>query len=553
VSTVTDLTATHRGGQTFLVGTKNAGATGATLWSIRRSSSPITSSSDGTEIGVLNANSYRWLYDDSAKHNLTAGLIITDGGSPLASTKILAVITTYLGENGTWYYGAFPSDDPDAVTAGNTTSVAETYQATPGAIRISGPTTVGIHSVRHYKAWEDIRTWVTSEQGYYGHIFQTAEPQSGISAPFPLTQQLHSAGATQYFEPASGTSLDAYSGVVIQPADMDWSGFTEPYTGGAMAISRWFGRYSTSAGFYKSYTEDRVVRYTKMVRDNLTGDGHDFQVDFTRVYATGASNGSGAMHLISHYPDVFAAGATQVGWLDNVSFGNSPDADTKRVNSLEGLTLTNYLDMAYYAANSALRPIIYAFGSHDGTIPPNSYTPDLALFETYRQPFHAEWKDADHEGFSPMTANQWNHHIDGSGYLRFKLNEPYPAFGNASTSTTIPTFPGNFAGQRNGTLDWQSLLHPITGGAAIVDTVLTFGVSLISSSEATGVTTAIRNAQNFRPPVGSTLTWSTDEGQSGSGAVAADGTPYISGMRIPVSAMRLTVSYNTPRVAWLKN
>jgi hypothetical protein len=86
-----------------------------------------------------------------------------------------------------------------------------------------------------------------------------------------------------------------------------------------------------------------------------TGDGFDFQIDSTRVYAYGLSLGSAAP--VSHYPDIFAAGATSVGWLDNASYEfrhveacNSEWADAHE------------LDMVL-RGHERHPPMIYTFGS----------------------------------------------------------------------------------------------------------------------------------------------------------------------------------------------
>lgn len=555
MATVTSLSAVHRQGQTFLTGTKNVGSNGSTTYAIRRSASPITSSSDGTLVATLDANSYRLLHDDSSitdGQNLTSGLIVTDDGSHLASTQIFVCITTGVGETGTWYYAAFSSDDPTTVSAGvNTTSVAETYQEINGAIHLNS-SVVGSNTVHRYMLWENISTWVTADYGYYGHRFNVMVPTSG-SGPWPLILNLH-ASQTGYNEPQAG--FNGPTSVAINPTEIDMTGGTNPYTGTGLGTSKWQVRFNTAADMWKSVTEDRLIRITKMVRDNLTGDGRNFSVNSNRVYVYGASQGSAAMHVVSHYPDVFAAGAAVVGWLDNPSWGYGGQwlsFASKKVNSSGGLTLTNYLDMAYYANAGTLRPIIHMFGGTDASIAPTSYTADLALFESTRQPFFAEWKAGGHEtGFPPSYA-QWDPNApNGAGYLRFQLNEAYPAFGNASTSTTIPTFPSATNGQRNGTIDWHSAQRSITGGSAISDSASSFAISLISSSAATGVTCTIHNAQSFRPGSGSVLTWSTSNGQSGSGTRNSDGSVTLTGLSIPTSAMRLTVTASSPHVGWLR-
>lgn len=547
VATVTSLTAVHRGGQTFLTGTKNAGSSGSTTYAIRRSASTITSSSDGTLIATLDANSYRLLDDDSAitdGQNLTSGLIVTDDGAHLGSTKIFVVVTTGLAETGTWHYAAFTSDDPTTVAAGvNTTSVAETYQAVPGAIHLNS-SVVGSYTVHRYMLWENLTNWVTGDFGYYGHRFNVMVPTSG-SGPWPLILYLHAA-QTAYHEPQAG--WNGPQAVAIYPVELDYTGGTNPYTGTGLGTSKWQVRFHTSADLWKTCTEDRLIRITKMVRDNLTGDSVNFNINSNRLYVYGASQGSGAMHVASHYPDLFAAAGSSIGWLDNASWGFGGDWSTyasKKVNSSGGLTLTNHLDIAYYAQTIVLPPMIYMFSAADTTISPAHYTTDLPLFETYHQGYFAEWRNTDHQEFDPGSYTQWSPN-NGGGYLRFYLNEGYPAFGAASTSTTVPTFPGAFAGQRNGTIDWQGGGHTISGGSALSDTSGAFAISLISSSSATGVTCTIQNAQSFLPSAAATVTWSTSNGQSGSATRNADSSVTIASLTIPTSAMRLTFTSTEP-------
>lgn len=547
VATVTGLTAVHRGGQTFLTGTKNSGSTGSTTYGIRRSASAFTSSADGTLLITLTANSYRLLHNDDPGtltngENLTSGFVVTDDGSHLASTQILAVITTHSGETGTWHYAAFSSDDPTTVAAGvNTTSVAETYQAVPGAIHL-GSTVVGGYTCHRYYAWEDLRTWVHSEWGYYGHRFNVMKPTSGSN--FAILLLLHGGGTSGYWESERG---GFHGAVTIRPTSLDFGSTTDPYTGGAHPAPWWLFQFDTAADLYKTSSMDQVVRYTQMVRDNLTGDGVDYQVNANRVYIEGASGGSSGIHIAAHHPEVFTAATAGLPWVDNTTAGGGSvfDNPTKKVNAIGGDALGDYFDLAYQAARVALPPLMHLIGAVDATITPAPYTNALAVFETYHQPYFAEWKNVGHDGGFGASYAQWDSNSAG-GYLRFLKNEAYPAFGLASTSTTIPTFPNASAGHRNGTLDWYGGGHTISGGSAIAETSTTFAISLISSSASTGTTVTIRNQQTFLPTSGATITYSTSNGQSGSATRNSDGSVTLTNLTIPTSAMRLTLTATEP-------
>lgn len=550
VATVTGLTATHRRGQTFLTGTKNSGSSGSTTYAIRRSASAITSSSDGTLIATLDANSYRLLYDDNPAisfgegQNLTTGLIVTDNGSHLASTKIFMVVTTGAAETGTWNYAAFSSDDPTTVSAGvNTASVAETYQAVPGGILLNS-SVVGSYTVYRMMFWEDYSTWIHGSWGYYGHRVNVAVPTSGSN--FAILLYLHGAPSGGYQEPTAGGF--AITAVAIRPVENDWSSTTDPYTGGSHASPQWMFQFDTPNDVWKTSSITRLNRYVQAVRDNLTGTGVDFLVNPQRVYVSGGSMGSAGMHIAGHYPTIYTAANVQIPWIDNTASGSGAffPNPTKKVNSASGETLANYTDMAYQASQVALPPIIHTFGAVDPTLSPAHYDEAIAAFETYHQPYYAEWFNDGHAAHDP-SVSQWDANTGaGYGYLRYLLNEAYPAFGTASTSDTVPSFPNASAGKRNSTLDWHSSLHSISGGSAITDTAGTFAISLISSTQSTGTTVTIRNQQTFLPSAVATVTWTATGGQSGSATRNSDGSVTVTGLTINTTATRLSLASSEP-------
>jgi hypothetical protein len=138
--------------------------------------------------------------------------------------------------------------------------------------------------------------------------------------------------------------------------------------------------------------------------------------------------------------------------------------------------------------------------------------------------------------------------------FRFKRGESYPVATGASSNDSPGTSGALTAqGQINSYIDWHSELRSITGGSAIADTSTTYGISLVSvatgfRSVASAFTAniTIRNAQNFTPSPGQTVTWSASGGGSGTVSANADGTVTIPSLTIPTTATRLSLSIATP-------
>jgi hypothetical protein len=396
--------------------------------------------------------------------------------------------------------------------------------------------------VRHYYAWEDYSTWRHTEWGYYGHSFVVMVPTGG-SAPLDLTVYLHSAGCG-FEEPLISPSSWPATTVVLAPRDLCFTGSTDPYTGTSYGHSKWSGRLNSATGVYMPITEDRVARYTKLLRDNATGDGYNFSVDGNRLYLTGASLGGNTMHIAAHHGELFAAAEAAIGMVNDNAWNAEPNNNTVPGAAVGGPTIAQYRDLAYQAAQQPLIPIIHTPNQNDGTVNPAAYPAVLAILEAYHQPYAAQWRNLNHGQFSMETDYpQWN-------MRRFKKNEAYPAFGNAGTSNKPESVAAWGAGstdpngQRNGTLDWSSELHPI--GDPIEDTVNTFRITVKSVSVDTSADVTIRNAQQFRPEAGQRVDW-RNESQAGqvlqSGSAIADGQGLVTvRLQIIAAGNRLTLS-----------
>lgn len=558
MATTTSLSGTHRGGQTFVTFTKNSGSSAGTTYKVWRKATQITSLAGLTEIATLDADSWHLLYDDASvpAPQLSSGFIISDLGTPLASTQGLLVWTTAV--TGNWYYAVTNSDDPTTITVGTnslTSPVAETYQAVPGAVRI-GTVTTGTATHYKYYAWEDYASWKTTQWGYYGFRFNASLPFSGSN--FPLVLELHAAGPG-YAEPAeTGGNPNA---VVISPRDLSFTGHSDPYATANPAYphSLWFGRYDSVSDRIYAITETRVVRYALLVRDNATGDGVNYHIDAQRLVVEGSSLGSGAMHVASHYPGLFAAAAVAIGYCDADGYtggGGLPVGQSSATviagSPGNGLTWGHWGSITWLAENGyPIPPTTHMFNKDDGTVTPVNYPAALTALEAASLPFAAQWglppggpyghsaQNIDTGAATLFSGHRWD-------IARFLLNESYPAFGTSSNSDAVGTAPltssdPTFFGNRNVYLDWQSSLHTFAGGLAISESSTTYAISLKSTSgTATGVTVTIRNAQSFLPSVGATITWSTDNGQSGSATRNSNGTVTVTGLSIPTSAIRLT-------------
>jgi hypothetical protein len=575
MAAITSLAAVYRGGQTFVTGTKHAGATSGSTYKIYRSTSAITSGNIGsaTLLATVDANSWQYLYNDSgypdAAQRLSGGFYVPGsagesvdaiGSVRLTSTQFLFVHTPAVSQ--TAFYAVVNSDDLTTVTSGVNSlasGVAETARSYNdlGGVLIKSPGTNATSNGTEYLYffWEDYASWDTANWGYYGHHVAVLKPLTGTS--LPLFLGLHAAGFG-YVQNGGSSSSDPY-GVSVNPRDNGFTGLSapdnDPYATNAPTYghSGHWGRYSPSLDQVVPCTENRYIRYCTYVRDNPT-----FSIDSTRMYVDGSSLGSGAMHCAAHNPTFFAAGNCSIGWFDSTAYsGSNPGTTTgKTVYGLGSITWENWQNQKWMADNGyPMPPIVYTFNKDDGTVAPYPYMAGLPALESAKACYAARWRDGNHGAFYiDGTFPFFGVSADGWNIARFRSDESYPAFGNSTNSDAIGTItnphnatgdPGN-AGQRNRNLDWHSSRHGITGGSAISDAAGGYSISLISLSGAATCDVTIRNTQAFRPASGARITYATSDGQSGAATRNSDGSVTVTGLLVPTTAIRLAL---TTRVA----
>lgn len=514
-------TPAHRRGQTWITWTEVSGP--SVTYDVYKSTTQITSLSGLSPINPpssLDQDSGRLKYVDDVD-DLDTGFVITDNGSHLASNKGLAVSTT--ATTGCYYYAVVNSGDQSVTVGVNSLSscVSETRQDVTGAVLLSKTINAegSGQTVWKYFAWDDITQWHPGSQGYYGVRFSVAGPDTLTTGPLDVI--LHASGNTGYSSLVASLTRNANeTNVHLMTADFNFSGLTDPYCNCAYGEGHHWGRYDSGTGFFHPYLEDRIVRFAKMVRDNLTGDGQDFKIDGNRVYVLGASLGSASGHVLSRHGDVFAAGLMMIGYVDDPAHPNFDPTDSIPLYGGGGITVFDSEDLAQNAAVRELRPLMHYFGGDDGTVTPQHYDEAMSAFETYHQPYAAEWEPVGHN--QDDIATDYPHWT----FKRFKKNEAYPAFSGAANSTTLPSFPVGTPGQRNAFLDWDSALHDIGGGTAgnMLDKSYRFEVALKSTSGSdTTATTTMRNFQEFLPPVGTQVQWLNFNNYDGSGSLIASG------------------------------
>lgn len=571
-ATVTSLTVTHRQGQSFVTFTKNAGATPSTTYQVRRGTSQITTSSTGTLVATLNADSWHYLFDDSAAATVLAnGFVISDLGTPLASTQGLLVWTTQT--TGCFYYGVFTSDDSTTVSAGNNTTTnctTETYAAVPGVVLIEDWVQAGGGSnrMRKYFAWERYDTWGHGSWGYYGNKFClaqsiTAYPVVG-GTTYPLTLDINQANGFGVSQECglSGQTGDVVNsrGFYVSPIDMNPSTSPAAYANfpdNTGAFWMGFPSVASPTTLQTNSSAIRVVRYMKAIAADSA-----LQIDNTRWYITGASRGGVGMHLAYDAVNagLFAAVNTSSGIPDYRRFSGCSGSVSPTVGVPWWTTSDLRLDTDNQKAwgewanvavsvtqARSLPPVMYWWATND-THPTCIFTAAVDNSETAKQAVFGQWV---------LNGGHSGGNISGTDNLlyafRFKSNEAYPAFTSVANNDDDSNMTAS--GQHNLKVDWDSYLHDLGGGsgADLYDHSWQFQMSFKSTTgSTTTATVTLRNLQNFTPIPGTSVGYYNVAGlagvagvdatlQSGFVTVSADGSITIASLSVTSAGNRLTV------------
>lgn len=196
-----------------------------------------------------------------------------------------------------------------------------------------------------------------------------------------------------------------------------------------------------------------------------------------------------------------------------------------------------------------LPPIITFFGFKDSKdFGPQGNAPFIQQMQASRQGIWSRWQDVGHS-VPPAFDTPYTNALPG-GLTRFKRHEAFPVFLNATSDDN--------AGQRgtenvvsNGTvnmrLDWASSLHPMgLKDEALVDEEGKFAMTFRAEADC-ATDLSFRRLQWFKPVVGSRLTFSNIESETGRELqkgpiqVASDGGFIISGVKMRKAGNRVTI------------
>lgn len=465
---VSDLKAVARDGQVFLTW-KEAETPSGTTFNVYVSSEPIGDVATARRIGHhLERHSARDWWEDptSFRKNASAaepiGFRIQDDGQRLDPRDGLFVHTVPGDAKGKRFFAVTSSDpsgheDPSLMAGANTLSHGIT--AEPGAIRPiwqreGQPPAPGAGKGKPLWLNLHAKGGVIAEMEYLVFGDATMGWREGLPCKFSVRLEEDT--------------------VVVRPTDRAWINrpHREASDGGTPAIwTFWYGynshiydRNLMASGVPTNYTECRNLWILNWVREQ-------YEPDVNRWYCSGGSmGGCGTISFGLRHPELFAACHARVPIVSYTELGTRsavrlepscwtgpipPDLKTN-----EGVSLLDRMNgTKFVAETSADLPFVFLInGRQDGSIPWQNNPPFYRALSQARQGFSAYWDDGAHSTSgknAPGDVSGWVQR-----FLRFRLNESYPAFSNTSSDRN----PGNGApddgdliGWINRGLDWKEI------------------------------------------------------------------------------------------------
>lgn len=549
--TVTQLSAVHRSGQTFLTWREVNNSTG---YHVYRHTSPITENNLNSaerltsRWGALDTETSRNRY---AREGVPQNYVITNSGSPLSDQTGLFVHTSQ--NNGSYYYAVtsiINGREVVAMSSGNNSlsgSVSET---------INTPAPVLAYSVnngrgRVYTHYMDYANWNPTLSGY-AYNYAVALPAGyDPSRSYPLMVELH-AYSTDY----RVVSESEYGWQVIQllPSDPGSNGSIHSWWYGYSADNNYNVNRIPNSGIITNFTEQRLMKAIDEVVANS-----EFNVDQNRIHLWGHSMGaSGALAVGSRYGNRIAG-----------IYASQPMTNYK--------TSTLFQDefeqlWGYQTSNLPVRnsgPYSGAIQRYDGTAAWDWMNHQQQLLQrggddmSYLMVDHGkadtviDWAtqgepmaralNQSKVGFSSFTVAGAGHNWMGFGSVvgslfglpndawRYPLSLSFPAISNASGSGSLFPNRGN-DDQYNLNIEWAT---PHTAFApSIVDQSRLYQITLRSLANNQSADITPRNTQSFSPNPGDFCQWVATDNNSGStinsGGLSVDSSGLATATGVPI-------------------
>ena len=260
---------------------------------------------------------------------------------------------------------------------------------------------------------------------------------------------------------------------------------------------------------WDNYTERYILHIIKWAQEYLGAD-------VNRTYITGGSmGGTGTVQMVTHYPEVFAAGRALVPIyaFNNKLFGNKGRGTAWRMTCSigpfnaknpavmpDGRNLIEYTDGAKNINRPAIDmpPLMATNGRQDNSIPWVNNPDFYRAANEGRQMFQVYWNNGNH-GMSRHCPKDF---ISEKQMLRYRLNESFPAFSNSSDNKDYGN--GNFkvgdlTGWINRGFDWK-VVSDTADRYEIAISVKHKDIKYPVTSDVT-----IRRRQQFKPAKGTTV------------------------------------------------
>ncbi len=517
----------HRSGQSFVTWQEDSGVT-SEGYHVYRSTSPITTAN----IGQAQKLTAKWgaLDDNTSHHALTgvgapANFVIQDLGLPLSDNQGLFVYTLPAGGAGNAYYAVtevVSGVENQTLTAGSnslSSPVLDTV-APPQPVLVS---TINDGHGRVYTQYMDYNNWNPTFQGY-AYNYSVALPTNyDSSVAWPLRLMPHAYGERYRLE-----SFSDFNWPVIEvfPDDAGaQSGFVNSWWYGFAADHnyRTDGPIPTS-GSVENFTEQRLLQMIDQVKAN-------FNVDPQAIHIQGNSMGaSGALSLGMRYGDVFAwifasepmtnyganplfqggfeeVWGTQAAHLPIVSRGPYASRLTK-YNGTDVYEWMNHQQMLSVMRSEPMAMLMVGHGKVDDVIDWQTQgLPIVAALNNARVAFTAENRhNWDHNwmGFDSMNEAMFGvPNVERTDWI-FRKDSSLIAFSDASGSGPLVSAPTG-TDYYNLALDWSVPWNNF--GAAIVDSVNQYAVTLRSRAGIQTASVTPQRTSAFKVAPGTTVDW----------------------------------------------
>lgn len=570
---VSELTATHRNGQTFLTWPEQDPAA---RYHIYRHSAPI----DENSITSATRLTEKWgslgpatSLNTHGTVNVPANFVIEDLGRPLNNNTGLFVYTTPADQQGDYFYAVTTvvngSESASVVAGINSlsTSINE-RNSTPQPILVESANS---GKSRIYQQYMDYANWNPTFNGYAYDFGVTLPHNYNPAISYPVQLVLHAFGETYPSLPESEFDVET---IQVRPSDPGLDQNSEH--------SWWYGyasdhNYRTtdltpSQGTITNFTEQRVLAAVRFV---LNASDISSNSELTHIVG-GSMGASGALSLAIRYPTVFSgiyAGQPMTNYPASPAFqknfvllwgeqqsnlpivNSGPESGSIRrfgygQNAETGVwDWMNHFEQLKRRSNEDFAYLMIDHGKADRIID----------WQTQGEPLARAFTDAK-LGFSANAYGGVGHTWLGFGAVvnqlfglgfgdlapwRYPVSLSYPAIHNATGSSSIDPGSENDSSY-NMNIEWSTPANSF--GSGIVDTSNRYEITIRSNTGNQTADITPRRTQNFNPSSGQGCSWSAvnvSSGISTTGTTSAAATRLVTATGVPIysdSGTRLTIN-----------